>query len=82
MLCCISIVNTSPHNNLRYHKYHDTTICKLVLTVNNFTCCFTFETPGLARQLPTKNNEARCKIIGSTKMPATLDSFISPNPEF
>ena len=36
-----------------------TTICKLALTVNNFTCCFTFQTPGLARQLPTENNEAR-----------------------
>ena len=36
-----------------------TTICKLALTVNNFTCCFTFQTQGLARQLPTKNNEAR-----------------------
>ena len=32
---------------------------KLALTINNFTCCFTFQTLGLVRQLPTKNNEAR-----------------------
>ena len=36
-----------------------TTTCKLALTFNIFTCCFTIQTSGLARQLPTKNNESR-----------------------
>ena len=51
-------------NMLKYtvicnEKMVNTTICKLALTVYNFSCCFTFQIPGLVRQLPTKNNEAR-----------------------
>ena len=42
-------------------------ICKPALTVNIFTCCFTFQTPGLVRQITDQWSQTfRCKIVGWT----------------
>ena len=45
------------------------TICKLALTVNVYTCCFMFQTPGLVRQITDQEQWSqtfRCKIVGLT----------------
>ena len=61
----VPVPNVSPKETMHSmflflrHFLYDYSICKLALTVNIITCCFTIQTSGLVRQLPTRNNEAR-----------------------
>ena len=61
----------------------NSTICKLELTVNFSTCCFTFPTPSLERRLPiTPDIQVRNYWLRPVRKPGTLDRSCFASPEF